>query len=289
VRHHTVITAVAVAVLTGVAAASARADVASPGPGTVAADALGIAAHIRDAAMRHRVSERVIAAIIRVESNFNPRAVSPSGALGLMQLMPLTARIFGAHDAFDPAQNITAGARYLRQLLDRFGHDLPRALAAYNAGEQAVLRHGGIPPYPETRAFVARVLDLVRRDPGRPQPATAEDARVAYHPRAALDAFAVGVAKERVLEALATEWIQARDALVKVEGVRIVVSRRSPGRALVEAGEVTLLEAGGTVALHWLLFEDGRLLSTGRAGEWPKAAPRAALDLQYTPGGPPVP
>jgi soluble lytic murein transglycosylase-like protein len=97
-------------------------------------------------------------AVIAVESGFEPRAVSAAGAAGLMQLEPETARAYGVSNVFDPAQNLRGGTAYLRDLLARFGGDVPRALAAYNAGPGAVERFGGIPPYPETRAYVARVL-----------------------------------------------------------------------------------------------------------------------------------
>jgi hypothetical protein len=120
-----------------------------------------IATHIKEAAARHGVSERLVSAVIRVESGFNPRAVSPKGARGLMQLMPTTATILGVRDSFDPVENIEGGVRHLRGLMDRFGQNLPLALAAYNAGEQAVMQYRGIPPYPETQEYVARILRLV--------------------------------------------------------------------------------------------------------------------------------
>jgi hypothetical protein len=122
-----------------------------------------IAAHVRAAAARHGVPESLVAAVISVESEYNPRAISRRGARGLMQLMPTTAAMLGVRDAFDPAQNVDAGARHLRDLLDRFANDVVLALAAYNAGAQAVVEHGGVPPFPETRAFVARVLSRVGR------------------------------------------------------------------------------------------------------------------------------
>jgi hypothetical protein len=114
--------------------------------------------HIKAAAQRHRLSEELITAVISVESNFDHAAVSQKGAKGLMQLMPATASIMGVRDPHDPDENIDAGASHLRAMLDTFKGDLPLALAAYNAGEQNVIRHRGIPPFQETRQFVARVL-----------------------------------------------------------------------------------------------------------------------------------
>jgi len=122
------------------------------------------AALFREAEARLGLPRGLVEAVARVESGLNPRAVSPAGALGLMQLMPGTARVLGASDPFDPAQNVEAGARYLRHLLDRFGGNLRLALAAYNPGPGAVERHGGVPPYAETRAYVDKVLALL---PGR--------------------------------------------------------------------------------------------------------------------------
>ncbi len=105
----------------------------------------------------------LVRAVIRVESGENPRAVSPKGAVGLMQLMPATARELGVESPFHPRDNIRGGVAYLRELLDRYGGRLELALAAYNAGPAAVDRYGGVPPFPETRRFVERVLDLYRR------------------------------------------------------------------------------------------------------------------------------
>jgi soluble lytic murein transglycosylase-like protein len=113
---------------------------------------------IAEAAARHAVPERLIWAVIRAESGFDHRAVSPKGARGLMQLMPETAAILGVRDSFDPRENIDAGVRHLRALIERFRHNLHFAIAAYNAGEGAVVAFRGIPPYPETREYVARVL-----------------------------------------------------------------------------------------------------------------------------------
>src|SRR5712691_4974643 len=113
---------------------------------------------INAAAARYAVPERLIWAVIRAESGFDPRAVSRKGARGLMQLMPATAAILGVRDSFDPHENIDAGARHLRALIERFGHDLRLAVAAYNAGEKAVATYRGVPPYRETKEYVARVL-----------------------------------------------------------------------------------------------------------------------------------
>ena len=113
---------------------------------------------ILDAAQRYGVPDRLVAAVIRAESGFNPRAVSSKGAQGLMQLMPGTASVLGVRNSFDPRQNIDGGVRHLRGLLDRFSHNLALAIAAYNAGEKAVTTYGGIPPYPETQDYVSKVL-----------------------------------------------------------------------------------------------------------------------------------
>ncbi len=115
---------------------------------------------IAEASARYAVPARLIRAVIHAESGFDPRAVSRTGAQGLMQLMPETAAILGVSDPFDPRQNIHAGTRHLRAMMARFRSDLPLAIAAYNSGEKAVATYGGIPPYPETREYVARVLRL---------------------------------------------------------------------------------------------------------------------------------
>ena len=116
-------------------------------------------------AKRHKVDPRLVLAVIRVESAFEPQAVSPKGAQGLMQLMPATAGDLGVDDPFDPTANIDGGVRYLSQLLQRYRGDRVRALAAYNAGAGAVDRHRGVPPYRETRSYVRKVLDRCRTVP----------------------------------------------------------------------------------------------------------------------------
>jgi soluble lytic murein transglycosylase-like protein len=117
------------------------------------------AEEIRDIANRWGVPSSLVEAVIRVESAFNPSAVSRKGAQGLMQLMPQTASSLGVQNAFDPRQNIEGGVRHLRYLIDRYAGNLPFALAAYNAGENAVNMYRGIPPYQETQQYVRRVLD----------------------------------------------------------------------------------------------------------------------------------
>lgn len=112
-------------------------------------------------AARHGIDPTLVRAVIQVESNYETRARSVKGAQGLMQLMPETARRYGLVNPYDPAANIDAGIRHLKFLLDRF--PLTLALAAYNAGEAAVQRFGGVPPYAETRSYVARILQLVGR------------------------------------------------------------------------------------------------------------------------------
>lgn len=113
---------------------------------------------VNAASERQLVDPDLIASVIHAESNFNASARSPKGAQGLMQLMPQTAMRFGVKDAFQPEANIDAGARYLRELLLRFDGDVIKTLAAYNAGPERVARYGGLPPYRETRDYVARVI-----------------------------------------------------------------------------------------------------------------------------------
>lgn len=118
---------------------------------------------IENAAKAAAVEANLVRAVIVVESGFNVRAMSKRGAMGLMQLMPATAARFGISNSFDAQQNITAGARYLKFLLDRFHQNMTLALAAYNAGEEAVDRNGGqVPPFAETMAYVPRVMKIFR-------------------------------------------------------------------------------------------------------------------------------
>jgi len=128
---------------------------------------------IYDIAIRHSINPHLVAAMIHVESAFNPRAVSRKGACGLMQLLPDTGRRFGLRkkkDLFDPKKNLQAGVRYLEWLTQRFGGDVEKILAAYNAGEGAVERFGGIPPYRETQEYVEKIFGLLGFTPEPPMP-----------------------------------------------------------------------------------------------------------------------
>jgi soluble lytic murein transglycosylase-like protein len=119
---------------------------------------------VEEVSRTYGLESALLHAVIAVESSYNPKAVSNKGATGLMQLMPATARRYGVADAFDPAQNLGGGARYLRDLLEMFDSDVSLALAAFNAGENAVMKHGNrIPPYRETLRYVPRVLDYYQR------------------------------------------------------------------------------------------------------------------------------
>jgi soluble lytic murein transglycosylase-like protein len=129
-------------------------------------------AEIDAAAAKYGLDPALLRGLIRQESNFDPNAGSPAGAQGLCQLMPGTAASLGCTNVHDPAQNIDAGARYLKQQLDAFGGDVTKALAAYNAGPGAVQRYGGVPPYAETQAYVRRVQQYAAEYRGQSQSTT---------------------------------------------------------------------------------------------------------------------
>ena len=117
-----------------------------------------IADLVRKLAPKYQLDPNLVLAVIEAESNFNPKALSPKNAQGLMQLIPETAERFGVEDAWDPEQNIRGGMAYLRWLLKQFNNDIQLALAGYNAGEGAVQKYGGIPPYKETQSYVAKII-----------------------------------------------------------------------------------------------------------------------------------
>jgi soluble lytic murein transglycosylase-like protein len=150
--------------------------VAKPGPEPPPA---GIDDAVARIAAEHALPEDLLHSVIKVESNYNPFAVSPKGALGIMQLIPETARRFGVGNVFNPIDNIQGGARYLRYLLDLYHGNYGLALAAYNAGEAAVAKYGGIPPYAETQKYVVQVRNnwakpaARKAQPAAPQPAPA--------------------------------------------------------------------------------------------------------------------
>ncbi len=127
-------------------------------PGTTAGDRT-----VEQIAAEHALSADLVRSIIKVESNYNPKAISPKGARGLMQLVPSTARRFGVSNAFDAVDNVEGGARYLRYLLNLYDGNYPLTLAAYNAGERAVARYGGVPPYRETQNYVVQVWRELQR------------------------------------------------------------------------------------------------------------------------------
>lgn len=127
-------------------------------PNLLPAPKADITAVVKDASGRYQLDPDLVSSVIKAESGFNVRAVSPKGARGLMQLMPGTASQLGVPNAFDAQANVDGGTKYLRELLERYNFDLVKALAAYNAGPQRVERFGGVPPYYETRAYVARIV-----------------------------------------------------------------------------------------------------------------------------------
>jgi len=139
-------------------AANARLVAANAGSGQ--ASPAEIEASIDRAASRHNVDPNLVRAVVKVESNFNPNAVSRKGAMGLMQLMPSTARQLNVKNPFDPEQNVDAGVRHLKQLLESYGGDVRLTLAAYNAGSGAVTRSAGVPHYAETQTYVKRITNL---------------------------------------------------------------------------------------------------------------------------------
>ena len=137
-------------------------------PAAVAPEPAPLQQTVERIAAQHELPAELLHSVIKVESNYNPYAVSSKGALGMMQLIPSTAKRFGVGNVFDPVENIEGGARYLRYLLDLYQGNYPLALAAYNAGEGAVAKHGGVPPYKETQNYLRLVKNQLDRRPARP-------------------------------------------------------------------------------------------------------------------------
>ncbi|MDA2937471.1 lytic transglycosylase domain-containing protein [Acidobacteria bacterium AH-259-A15] len=133
---------------------------------------------ISKAAAKYRLDENLVKAITWVESRYNPKAISPKGCIGLMQLHPDTARRFDVRDIFDPAENIEGGTKYLNFLMNAFRGNLRHVLAAYNAGEKAVMRYNGVPPYPETQQYVRKVMALYQSLGPSPPRAGADNRRL---------------------------------------------------------------------------------------------------------------
>ena len=153
----------------------------SPSFGLAARSTANLNDVVNEASGRYRLDPDLVSSVIKAESGFNVRAVSPKGARGLMQLMPGTATQLGVPNAFDPQANVEGGTKYLRELLEKYNFDLVKALAAYNAGPQKVERFGGVPPYSETRAYVARVVKDFNKKKAAQKSSIAKSAGTAKH------------------------------------------------------------------------------------------------------------
>ncbi len=176
------------------------------------ASPLSVADAISAASHRYKLDPDFVSSVVSAESDFNPRATSRKGAKGLMQLMPGTASQLGVNDPFDPAKNAEGGTRYLRGLLERYNFDVPKALAAYNAGPTRVEQHHGVPPYRETRRYVARIInDYNRKKIGEgyvAKPAGATQATLQHKPLPVKNSQAAKAAPRRLLRTKAPRSIQ---------------------------------------------------------------------------------
>jgi hypothetical protein len=220
-----------------------------------------IDSHIREVAIRYGVSEALIAAIIEAESRFDSQAVSRRGALGLMQLMPATAATLGVSDPFDPRENIDAGVRHLRAMMAHFPDNLPLALAAYNAGEKAVIHHRGIPPYRETQAYVHRILGRLQSDRRKAQ----YDAAYALSPLARVVAGETVSVTLKVTNTgtaswsnvgpcaavLGDHWYRGRTRLVSETQAAPLSTPVDPGQTVKLQAVVTAPTMPGKYALAW--------------------------------------
>jgi len=217
--------------------------------------------YIREVASRYRVSEELIVAIIEAESRFDAQAVSRRGALGLMQLMPATAATLGVSDPFDPRENIDAGVRHLRAMMAHFPGNLPLALAAYNAGEKAVIDHRGIPPYRETQEYVQRILGRLRSDRAKAQ----YDATYALSP---MGRVVAGETVSVILKVtntgtaswnnegpcaavLGVHWYQGRTRLVSETQAAALPTTVSPGQTVTLEAVVSAPSTLGKYGLAW--------------------------------------
>jgi soluble lytic murein transglycosylase-like protein len=153
-------------------------------PEPPASSPAGLEQTVESIAKQNDLLPELLHSVIKVESNYNPYAVSSKGALGMMQLIPATAKRFGVSDVFNPVENIQGGAKYLRYLLDLYNGNYPLALAAYNAGEGAVAKHGGVPPYKETQNYLRLVKTQLDKRPARPAAASAPKPETPRDPNA---------------------------------------------------------------------------------------------------------